>query len=53
MTDRHLKNAWYVIGEEEFEYRTGDEPDPESWMTQVTRQKLLAVQDQLELVGEI
>ncbi|HSG16549.1 MAG TPA: MBL fold metallo-hydrolase [Anaerolineae bacterium] len=46
-----FRNARYLIGEKEFNYWTGDQPDPASWMAQVARQKLLAVQDQLELVG--
>ena len=48
-----FKNAQYVTGKQEFEFWTSEpeQPDPENWMAQISRQKLLAIQDQLELVG--
>jgi glyoxylase-like metal-dependent hydrolase (beta-lactamase superfamily II) len=46
-------NAQFVTGKQEFEFWTDgpEQPNPENWMAQFSRQKLLAIQDQVELVG--
>lgn len=46
-----FSNAQFVTGKKEFEFWTAEQPDSGNWMAQFSRQKLLAIEDRLELVG--